>query len=130
MSYKMFFEAVKTLLWKSLNDIPEYKLVEYMKSQEDVIKSQYNYWAEQVEINNETVTEESLPGFASGAAYSLYLLYEGQFCFYSRRCRYMYFFGRKKWYYNIWWFLFALCFCKILLLYMFYRWCKDEGVVR
>ena len=41
----------------------------------------------------------------------------------------MYFFGRKKWYYNIWWFLFALSFCKILLLYMFYRWCKDEGVV-
>ena len=71
MSYEMFFEAVKTLLWKSLDDIPEYKLVEYMKSQEDVIKSQYNYWAEQVEVNNETVTEESLPGFASGAAYSL-----------------------------------------------------------
>ena len=81
MSYEMFFEAVKTLLWKSLDDIPEYKLVEYMKSQEDVIKSQYNYWEEQVEVNNETVTEESLPGFASGAAYSLYLLYEGQFCF-------------------------------------------------
>ena len=76
MSYEMFFEAVKTLLWKSLNDISEYKLVEYMKSQEDVIKSQYNYWEEQVEVNNETVTEESLPGFASGAAYSLYLLYE------------------------------------------------------
>ena len=81
MTYEMFFEAVKTLLWKSLDDIPEYKLIEYMKSQEDVIKSQYNYWAEQVEINNETVTEERLPGFASGAAYSLYLLYEGQFCF-------------------------------------------------
>ena len=81
MSYEMFFKAVKTLLWKSLDDIPEYKLVEYMKSQEDVIKSQYNYWEEQVEVNNETVTEESLPGFASGAAYSLYLLYEGQFCF-------------------------------------------------
>ena len=77
MTYEMFFEAVKTLLWKSLDDIPEYKLVEYMKSQEDVIKSQYNYWAEQVEIYNETVTEESLPGFASGADYSLYLLYEG-----------------------------------------------------
>ena len=57
MTYEMFFEAVKTLLWKSLNDVPEYKFVEYMKSQEDVIKSQYNYWAEQVEINNETVTE-------------------------------------------------------------------------
>ena len=81
MSYEMFFKAVKTLLWKSLDDIPEYKLVEYMKSQEDVIKSQYNYWEEQVEVNNETVTEERLPGFASGAAYSLYLLYEGQFCF-------------------------------------------------
>ena len=77
MSYEMFFEAVKTLLWKSLDDIPEYKLVEYMKSQEDVIKSQYNYWEKQVEVKNETVTEESLPGFASGAAYSLYLLYEG-----------------------------------------------------
>ena len=77
MSYEMFFEAVKTLLWKSLDDIPEYKLVEYMKSQEDVIKSQYNYWEKQVEVKNETVTEESLPGFASGADYSLYLLYEG-----------------------------------------------------
>ena len=77
MSYEMFFEAVKTLLWKSLDDIPEYKLIEYMKSQEDVIKSQYNYWEKQVEVKNETVTEESLPGFASGAAYSLYLLYEG-----------------------------------------------------
>ena len=77
MSYEMFFKAVKTLLWKSLDDIPEYKLVEYMKSQEDVIKSQYNYWEKQVEVKNETVTEESLPGFASGAAYSLYLLYEG-----------------------------------------------------
>ena len=43
MTYERFFEAVKSLLWKSLDDIPEYKLVEYMKSQEDVIKSQYNY---------------------------------------------------------------------------------------
>ena len=43
MTYEMFFEAVKTLLWKSLDNIPEYKLVEYMKIQEDVIKSQYNY---------------------------------------------------------------------------------------
>ena len=96
MSYEMFFEAVKTLLWKSLNDIPEYKLVEYMKSQEDVIKSQYNYWAEQVEINNETVTEESLPGFASGAAYSLYLLYEGQFCFLLKEVQIYVLFWQKK----------------------------------
>ena len=78
MTYEMFFEAVKRHLKMAyFGDLPEYKLVEYMKSQEDIIKSQYNYWAEQVEINNETVTEESLPGFASGAAYSLYLLYEG-----------------------------------------------------
>ena len=96
MSYEMFFEAVKTLLWKSLNDIPEYKLVEYMKSQEDVIKSQYNYWAEQVEINNETVTEESLPGFASGAAYSLYLLYEGQFCFLIKEVQIYVLFWQEK----------------------------------
>ena len=96
MSYEMFFEAVKTLLWKSLNDIPEYKLVEYMKSQEDVIKSQYNYWAEQVEINNETVTEESLPGFASGAAYSLYLLYKGQFRFLLKEVQIYVLFWQKK----------------------------------
>ena len=81
MSYEMFFEAVKTLLWKSLNDIPEYKLVEYMKSQEDVIKSQYNYWKWQVDENKEETTKESVAAMASGAAYSLYLLYEGQFCF-------------------------------------------------
>lgn len=96
MSYEMFFEAVKTLLWKSLDDIPEYKLVEYMKSQEDVIKSQYNYWAEQVEINNETVIEESLPGFASGAAYSLYLLYEGQFRFLIKEVQIYVLFWQEK----------------------------------
>ena len=78
MTYERFFEAVKSHLKRYyFEDLPDYKLVEYMKSQEDVIKSQYNNWAEQVEVNNETVTEESLPGFASGAAYSLYLLYEG-----------------------------------------------------
>ena len=96
MTYEMFFEAVKTLLWKSLDDIPEYKLIEYMKSQEDVIKSQYNYWAEQVEINNETVTEESLPGFASGAAYSLYLLYEGQASFLLKEVQLYVLFWQKK----------------------------------
>ena len=96
MSYEMFFEAVKTLLWKSLDDIPEYKLVEYMKSQEDVIKSQYNYWEEQVEVNNETVTEESLPGFASGAAYSLYLLYEGQASFLIKEVQIYVLFWQEK----------------------------------
>ena len=96
MSYEMFFEAVKTLLWKSLDDIPEYKLVEYMKSQEDVIKSQYNYWEEQVEVNNETVTEESLPGFASGAAYSLFLLYEGQFRFLLKEVQIYVLFWQEK----------------------------------
>ena len=96
MSYEMFFEAVKTLLWKSLDNIPEYKLVKYMKIQEDVMKSQYNYWAEQVEIYNETVTEESLPGFASGADYSLYLLYEGQFRFLIKEVQIYVLFWQEK----------------------------------
>ena len=37
MTYEMFFDAVKALLWETLDDLPEYKLLEYMKSQEDVI---------------------------------------------------------------------------------------------
>ena len=77
MTYERFFEAVKSLLWKSLDDIPEYKLVEYMKSQEDVIQDQYDYWSCQVDKNKEETTEESIAAMASGAAYSLYLLYEG-----------------------------------------------------
>ena len=77
MTYERFFEAVKSLLWKSLDDIPEYKLVEYMKSQEDVIQDQYDYWKWQVDENKEEATEESIAAMASGAAYSLYLLYEG-----------------------------------------------------
>lgn len=45
MTYEMFFEAVKSHLEKSyFGDLPEYKLVEYMKSQEDVIQDQYDYW--------------------------------------------------------------------------------------
>lgn len=76
MTYEMFFSAVKNLLWRMLDDLPEYKLIEYMITQEDIIKSQYWYWAEQIEINNEEVTEEKIAGFASGAVYSLYLLYE------------------------------------------------------
>ena len=77
MTYERFFEAVKSLLWKSLDDIPEYKLVEYMKSQEDVIQDQYDYWKWQVDENKEKATEESIAAMASGAAYSLFLLYEG-----------------------------------------------------
>ena len=77
MTYERFFEAVKSLLWKSLDDIPEYKLVEYMKSQEDAIQDQYDYWKWQVDENKEEATEESIAAMASGAAYSLYLLYEG-----------------------------------------------------
>ena len=77
MTYERFFEAVKSLLWKSLDDITEYKLVEYMKSQEDVIQDQYDYWKWQVDENKEEATEESIAAMASGAAYSLYLLYEG-----------------------------------------------------
>lgn len=41
----------------------------------------------------------------------------------------MYFFGREKWYYNIFLFIFALRFCKVLLIYILYRWLKDDGVI-
>ena len=82
MSYEMFFEAVKNHLRRCyFEDLPEYKLLEYIKSQEDVIQDQYDYWKWQVDENKEKATEESIAAMASGAAYSLYLLYQGQFCF-------------------------------------------------
>ena len=78
MTYEMFFEAVKSHLKRyHFEDLPDYKLVEYMKSQEDVIQDQYDYWKWQVDENKEEATEESIAAMASGAAYSLYLLYEG-----------------------------------------------------
>ena len=78
MTYEMFFEAVKNYLRRAyFEDLPEYKLIEYMKSQEDVIQDQYGYWSWQVDENKEYTTEESIAAMASGAAYSLYLLYEG-----------------------------------------------------
>ena len=80
MTYEMFFEAVKSHLKRYyFEDLPDYKLVEYMKSQEDVIQDQYDYWKWQVDENKEEATEESIAAMASGAVYSLYLLYEGQF---------------------------------------------------
>ena len=78
MTYEMFFEAVKSHLKRYYSeDLPDYKLVEYMKSQEDVIQDQYDYWKWQVDENKEEATEESIAAMASGAAYSLYLLCEG-----------------------------------------------------
>lgn len=77
MTYEIFFDAVKALLWETLDDLPEYKLLEYMKSQEDVIQDQYDYWNWQVEEKKEDATKENVKAMASGAAYSLYLLYEG-----------------------------------------------------
>ena len=80
MTYEMFFEAVKSHLKRYyFEDLPDYKLVEYMKSQEDVIQDQYDYWKWQADENKEKATEESIAAMASGAAYSLYLLFEGQF---------------------------------------------------
>ena len=78
MTYEMFFESAKSHLKRYyFEDLPDYKLVEYMKSQEDVIQDQYDYWSCQVDKNKEETTEESIAAMASGAAYSLYLLYEG-----------------------------------------------------
>ena len=54
MTYEMFFEAVKSHLKRYyFEDLPDYKLVEYMKSQEDVIQDQYDYWNWQVDENKE-----------------------------------------------------------------------------
>lgn len=78
MTYEMFFEAVKSLLKRyHFENLPDYKLVEYMKRQEDIIQDQYGNWSCQVDKNKEEITEESVAAMASGAAYSLYLLYEG-----------------------------------------------------
>lgn len=78
MTYEMFFEAVKIHLRKYyLKDLPEYKLLEYMKSQEDVIQDQYANWSCYVKENKEEITEESVAAMASGAGQSLFLLYEG-----------------------------------------------------
>lgn len=77
MTYEMFFEAVKNHLRRYyFKDLPEYKLLEYMKSQEDVIQDQYDYWKWQIDENKEEATEESIAAMASGVAYSLYLLFE------------------------------------------------------
>lgn len=68
MSYEAFYNAVKEILMRQL-DLSGQKVDEYMKSQEDVVKSQYNYW-------RDNYNGGSLEGYASGAAYSLYMLYE------------------------------------------------------
>ena len=96
MTYEMFFDAVKALLWETLDDLPEYKLLEYMKSQEDVIQDQYDYWNWQVEENQEEATEESIAAMASGAAYSLFLLYEGQFRFLIKEVQIYVLFWQEK----------------------------------
>ena len=97
MTYEMFFEAVKSHLKRYyFEDLPDYKLVEYMKSQEDVIQDQYDYWKWQVDENKEEATEESIAAMASGAAYSLYLLYEGQFCFLLKEVQIYVLFWQKK----------------------------------
>ena len=97
MTYEMFFEAVKSHLKRYyFEDLPDYKLVEYMKSQEDVIQDQYDYWKWQVNENKEETTEESIAAMASGAAYSLYLLFEGQFCFLLKEVQIYVLFWQEK----------------------------------
>ena len=68
MGYDDFYNAVKEILMRHL-DLSGQKVDEYMKSQEDVVQSQYKYW-------RENYNGGSLEGYASGAAYSLYMLYE------------------------------------------------------
>lgn len=77
MTYEAFFESVKRQLWNYYEHLPEYKLLEYLKKEEDVIRDQYDYWLEQVEIEGKEVTQQDIDAMAGGATYSLYLLYEG-----------------------------------------------------
>ena len=49
---------------------------ERLKKEEDVIRDQYDYWLEQVEIEGKEVIQKDIDAMASGATYSLYLLYE------------------------------------------------------
>ena len=51
---------------------------ERLKKEEDVIRDQYDYWLEQVEIEGKEVIQKDIDAMASGATYSLYLIYEGQ----------------------------------------------------
>ena len=50
---------------------------ERLKKEEDVIRDQYDYWLEQVEIEGKEVIQKDIDAMASGATYSLYLIYEG-----------------------------------------------------
>ena len=50
---------------------------ERLKKEEDVIRDQYDYWLEQVEIEGKEVIQKDIDAIASGATYSLYLSYEG-----------------------------------------------------
>lgn len=68
MSYEDFYNAVKEILMRQL-DLSGQKVDEYMKTQEDVVKGQYNYWRDKYNGGG-------LESYASGAAYSLYMLYE------------------------------------------------------
>ena len=50
---------------------------ERLKKEEDVIRDQYDYWLEQVEREGKEVIQKDIDAMASGATYSLYLIYEG-----------------------------------------------------
>ena len=50
---------------------------ERLKKEEDVIRDQYDYWLEQLEIEGKEVIQKDIDAMASGATYSLYLIYEG-----------------------------------------------------
>lgn len=53
------------------------KVIKERLKKEDVIRDQYDYWLEQVEIEGKEVIQKDIDAMASGATYSLYLIYEG-----------------------------------------------------
>ena len=53
------------------------EIEERLNKEEDVIRDQYDYWLEQVEIEGKEVIQKDIDAMGSGAIYSLYLIYEG-----------------------------------------------------
>lgn len=73
MSYDEYFDMVRDYLLENyFRDMSVQKLTEYMKSQEDVVQDQYEYYKELYDNGDLKAFENA----ESGAGYSLYLLYD------------------------------------------------------
>lgn len=73
VTYDAYFDEVKDILQNQMRGMSEQDLIEYMKSEENIIKEQYEYRKKLFDKGELTLTE--LKSSASGPAYSLYMLY-------------------------------------------------------